>query len=314
MNMANPLNLWEKQWTLHRPFLVSFAFRMTGSLAEAEDLVQDTFLESTAVDASQIENHKSWLTKVCSNKCLDHLKSAYKRRETYSGPWLPDAIPESYQLWGSLQEGSAPDQNILVSETLTTSFLLLAESLTPEERVVFLLSEVFEYSFKDIAQFLDKSDDSCRKIAQRAREAVASKRAKFNNTANAEKLIARFFEHAKNGNDSAIKELLADESEFWSDGGGKVAASTHVLTHNSQIASFFKFLGTTPTFKTADYKLEFHFVNSRPGVVISKKLPSGLWEFETIMTFEMRDEKIARIYAQRNPDKFKALLKTSLVP
>ena len=306
--MENYIHQWERHFTQHRPFLISFAFRMTGSLSEAEDIVQDALLACANVDPSKIENHKSWLTKVCSNKGLDHLKLAYKNRETYHGTWLPDAIPDSLQVWSSL-ESESPDKNLLLSQSLTTSFLLMIEKLNPEERVVYLLNEIFEYSFKEIASFLQKTEDACRKIAERARKAVASQKAKFNpNHQGAEKLIAQFFDLAKVGNTTAMMELLADESEFWADGGGKVSAAAGILTDNFKIANFFSKLGTSPVFASIEFKMEIVPVNHRLGAVISRKLPSGEWVFESVMSFEVQDGKLARIYAQRNPDKLKALV------
>ena len=304
----NYFSAWEWDWRQYRPFLISFAFRMTGSLSEAEDLVQDTFLECARVPRSEIKNPKSWLAKICANKGIDHLKSAYKKRETYPGPWLPDVIPDSLQIWSSLRDSESPEKNLIASESLTTSFLLLAERLTPEERAVYLLSEVFEYSFKEIATFLEKSEGACRKTAQRARAAVLSAPRFAPYSPDSTNLIARFFECAKNGDKSSLVELLSDESEFWSDGGGKVPAAKAILTEQTKIAAFFAGLGSSNAFVSGDFKLDFTPVSSRPGLVISRRLPSGLWSFETIFSFEIQDKRIARIYAQRNPDKLKALL------
>ena len=199
---------WEADWKQYRPFLTSFAYRMTGSLSEAEDLVQDTFLECARFPRSEIKNPKSWLTKICANKGIDHLKSAYKRRETYPGTWLPDVIPDSLQVWTSLHGSESPETSLIASESLTTSFLLLVERLTPEERAVYLLSEVFEYSYKEISTLLDKSEDACRKTAQRARAAVQSAPKFVANAPVAPDLVARFFEYAKNGDQSSLMELL----------------------------------------------------------------------------------------------------------
>jgi len=305
------LKTWESDWKQYRPFLISFAYRMTGSLSEAEDLVQDTFLECARVPRSEIRNPKSWLTKICANKGIDHLKSAYKRRETYPGTWLPDAIPDSLQVWANLHGSETPEKTLINSETLTTSFLLLAERLTPEERAVYLLSEVFEYSYKEISALLDKSEDACRKTAQRARAALQSAPKFAANSSDTVGLIARFFECAKEGDNASLVELLSDESEFWADGGGKVPAAKTRLTEKSSIAHFFAALGTSKAFTPGDFNLEFTPVSGRPGLIVSRKLPSGLWTFETIFSFEIRDGKIARIYAQRNPDKLKALLSAS---
>jgi RNA polymerase sigma-70 factor (ECF subfamily) len=304
------LSEWEGLWKQHRPFLISFAFRMTGSLSEAEDLVQETFLECANTPPSEIRNPKSWLAKICANKAIDHLKSAYKQREIYPGTWLPDIVPDSLQIWSSLTPGSSPEKTLLASESLTTSFLLLAERLTPEERAVYLLSEVFDYSYQEIADFLQKSAEACRKTAQRAREAVVSGPKFQSNSAKSVRVIEKFFESARNGDAAALVSLLSDESEFWSDGGGKVPAAKTVLTAKEQIAAFFAALGLSKAFLPADYNLDFTRVSSRPGVVISKRLASGLWALETVFAFEIRDNKIARIYAQRNPDKLSALLRS----
>lgn len=197
---------WKKAFVEHRTWLISFAFRMTGSLAEAEDIVQDTFMELADAERLEIKNVKAWLTRVCSHKALDHLKSAYKRRETYPGTWLPDAVPDSFQLWSQLNEKETQEKNLLLSESLTTSFLLLIERLSPEERVVYLLTEVFDYAYKDIASFLGKSESACRKIGQRAREAVQASPLKFKPSPdNSMQLISKFFEAAKSGDQLALQ-------------------------------------------------------------------------------------------------------------
>jgi RNA polymerase sigma-70 factor (ECF subfamily) len=307
--MKNFLQDWETQFITHRPYLVAFAFRMTGSLAEAEELVQDTFIECAEVNPAGILNHKSWLTKVCSNKSLDLLKSAYKRRETYIGTWLPDAVPDSYQYWGQLSEGESPDKSLLLSESLTTTFLLMVEKLTPEERVVYILSEVFEYTFKEIGEFLNKTDDSLRKTAQRARNSLLSEKVKFNSSGpESQNLIVKFFEYSKKKDKTELLELLADQSEFWSDGGGKVNAIRVVVRENEQIVRFFTSDYLANIFNSPNLKVETTSVNGLPGLMISTQVPDGTWIFDTIMSFEILGDKIARIYSQRNPDKLKILV------
>lgn len=265
-------------------------------------------MECVATDPATIQNHRSWLTKITSNKGLDHLKQAYKKREVYTGPWLPDAIPDSLHIWEGLSVATSPEKELLAADSLTTSFLLLIEKLTPEERVVYLLGEIFEYSYKEISTFLGKSEATCRKIAERARKAVQAGKPKFETRAsNAEKLITEFFELAKRGDNAAMIQMLAENSEFWSDGGGKVAAAPEVLSDAAKIAQFFKGIGLAFFRKSEFFKTEFAMVNHRPGMIISKKLESGLWVFETIMSFETKDGRIGRIYAQRNPDKLSSL-------
>ncbi|UXR65938.1 sigma-70 family RNA polymerase sigma factor [Bdellovibrio bacteriovorus] len=300
---------WDPLVAKHRPYLISFTFRMTGSLAEAEDVVQDVFIEAAKTDPASIESHKSWLTKICSNRALDLLKSSYKKRETYSGTWLPDAIPDSLQNWDKSWVDSSLEENLLLSESLTTSFLLLLERLNPEERAVYLLSEIFEYPFKEIAEFINKSEAACRKIAQRSREFVTENRKRFEigPDTNPTKIISNFFEIARSGNTQALSDLLSESSEFWSDGGGKIAAVPHVLYAPFEIARFFAGIYSSRVKPPYEMKMEQHPVSGRPGVVISKKLPTGEWCFETVMSFEFENGKIARIYSQRNPDKLSRL-------
>ena len=301
--MKTYINNWETSFITHRPYLVSFAYRMTGSLAEAEELVQETFISCAEVNPDEIINHKSFLTKVCSNKSLDHLKSAYKRRETYVGTWLPDAIPDSFHKFENTLE---------LSESLKTTFLLLIEKLSPEERVVYILNEVFEYSFSEIAEFLNKSIEALRKIAQRARTAVASEKIKYDSSsALAQNLIVDFFEIVKRQDKTSLMKLLADDSEFWSDGGGKVTAVKVVMKDIEQIVRFFTSDVISGIYNSDKLKIESGLVNSLPGLMISRQLENGSWIFDTIMSFEVKDGKIAKIYSQRNPDKLNALIGVS---
>lgn len=301
--MKNYLKAWEPYLTIHRPYLVSFAFRMTGSLAEAEEIVQETFLECQNMSPAEVLNHRAWLTKVCSNKCLDLLKSAYKKRETYTGTWLPDAVPDNFHMWGDINE-----QSLIVQESLSTTFLLLAERLTPEERVVFILSEVFDYSYKEISDFLNKSVEALRKIAQRARDAMNSQRIKYTSqTAEAQQLIADFFELVKKQDRAGLESMLGKDSQFWSDGGGKVQAIRVVVTESEQIVRFFASDVISNVYKNAQLKFEFCRINGLPGLAVSKQDENDLWIFDSLMNFEVLDGKISRIYSQRNPDKLASL-------
>lgn len=308
MEKKNYIQDWESQFIQYRPYLMSFCFRMTGSLTEAEDIVQDAFLACAEVDPKSISNPKSWLTKVCSNKGLDHLKVAWKKREAYTGVWLPDAVPESFQFWGQLEASESPDKNLVNRESLTTSFLLLLQKLTPEERVVYLLSDIFDYSFKEIAEVIQKSEDACKKLAQRARKSFENQKRFLSPTAESEKLISQFFATARLGDTDALAGMLASDSEFWADGGGKVsAASQKVILDIHRTAKFFAGIWSSKYFNTESVKWEIKTVNERPGLVVSRKNDNGEWLFDTIFSFEFDNGKISRMYAQRNPDKLAAL-------
>lgn len=281
---------------------------MTGSLAEAEDIVQETFVACLGTDPAEILNHRAWLTRVCTNKALDYLKLAHKRREAYVGVWLPDAVPDSFQFWGNLEDPSLPGDEILRKESLTMSFLLMLQKLSPEERVVYLLSEVFSYSLKEIGEFLQKTEEAIKKISQRARKAFDNEKRFRNDGPESERVINRFFEIAKTGNAEALAGMLSPDSEFWPDSGGKVpTASKSVIFDIVRTSRFFAGIWASKPFQSDSIKWEYHQVNARPGLIVSSLTENG-WKIDTILSFELENGKIARIYSQRNPDKLQKLI------
>jgi RNA polymerase sigma-70 factor (ECF subfamily) len=294
---------WDKHFILHRPHLIAFSFRLTGSLAEAEDMVQETFIACDGTDPLTIENHRAWLTRVCSHRSLDLLRSAYKKRETYPGVWLPDAVPESFKYWGE------EEKSLLEQESLTTSFLLLLPKLGPEERVTYLLGDILEYSYKEIAEVLQKSEDACKKIGQRARKALDNQKRFHSNNVDNQKVVAKLFELAKRGDTQAVLEMLAPDAEFWADGGGKVSvASKSVIRDHLRTARFFAGVWSSPVaLNNPIHRHESIMVNGRPGLVISSQDENGYWKFHTIISIEVENGKIARIFTQRNPEKLGAL-------
>ena len=289
---------------------MAFSFRLTGSLAEAEDIVQDTFIECAKYNPDEIQNHKAWLTKICSNKALDYIKSARKQRETYVGVWLPDEIPEGLNIWHHLSQDQELDKSLLLSESLTTTFLILFQKLTPQERIVYLLSEIFDYSFAEISEVLNKTIPACKKLAQRARDHISQEKNRFDLPPDdAEKTLRQFFTYAKAGNAEGMASLLSENSELCGDGGGKVRAAGFINDFDS-IIQFFRTLVMSEVFQMENYKIELHKVNSRPGVVISKRNESGTWSLDTVLSFEFKANKIACIYTQRNPEKLNSLTMT----
>jgi RNA polymerase sigma-70 factor (ECF subfamily) len=309
MVMDNYLTAWEPQFIKHRPFLLSFSFRLTGSLSEAEDMVQETFLACAETDPAGVSNHRSWLTKICAHKSLDLLKSAAKKRETYPGVWLPDAVPDVFQYWGNIEEGISPDKKLLNEETFTTGALLLVQKLTPEERVVWILSDVLDYSFREIGEIVKKSEEACKKTAQRARDAITSLRRNNLYSEDNMTVIRKFFRLASAGDAGGLEAMLAPGAEMWSDGGGKVpVASAQVLSDVKRIAKFLAGIWAAPFMNAPTVKQEFRIVNRMAGQVISRQNESGEWVLETVTSIEVVDGKISRIYSQRNPDKLKKLL------
>lgn len=305
---------WEDHYRAHRNFLVSYAFRMTGSLADAEDIVQDTVSECLKFDSSVIKNHRAWMTRICANKALDLLKSSARKRNEYIGTWLPDAIPETLEGEMLRCVTVAADVKMELSESLAMSFLILLQTLNPVERSIFLLKDIFDYSFKEVAELVGKSEAACRKIAERARKSMnGNGRIVRQTSLDSEAMIRQFFDAAKLGDRALMMSLLSEKPEFFSDGGGKAPAARPMIGVPGEIANFFLASSIPTMLKSSNFRLEVQRVNAGPGLVISKREAGGMWSFESIVSFEIEANRIERIYAQRNPDKLKSLLAVGTV-
>lgn len=297
---GNSFTSWKDCYIRQRKFLISYAYRMTGSLADAEDLVQDTISDCLTQEFASIKNHAAWMTRICAHKTLDLLKSAQQKRNQYIGTWLPELIPDG------LNPASVDTDRMEQNDSLSVPFLVLLQRLNPMERAVFLLKDIFNYPFKDIASLLDKSEVACRKIAERARTAIIRKEQLVAKPPlGSEELIQRFFSAAQMGDQQQLEAILSPDSEFFSDGGGKVTAAS-MLFSGKAIASFFSNLKYSPVL-SGPYKLEILWINQRPGFIISILDADGAVKINTIMSFEIRDKTIVRIFAQRNPDKLRTV-------
>jgi RNA polymerase sigma-70 factor, ECF subfamily len=202
-----------------RPLLFSIAYRMVGSVSEAEDIVQEAFLRfhRETREGATIDSPKAWLSTVTTRLSINHLRSARVRRERYVGSWLPEP----------LLTDPAPDasRHAETADSLSMAFLVLLESLSPVERAVFLLREVFEYDYGEIAGVVDKSEENCRQIAVRARRQVEAKKPRFEaSRARREELARRFFEAIGKGETEGLVRLLAADAVAYADGGGKAVA------------------------------------------------------------------------------------------
>ena len=197
-----------------RPHLFSVAYRMLGSASDAEDVVQDAWLRAASAPAA-LESARAWLTTVVTRLCLDRLKSARARREEYVGPWLPEPVPT----------GAVDSADTMLSrhESVTMAFLVLLESLSPLERAVFLLREVFDYEYADIAQITGRDEAACRQLFSRAKKHISDHRPRFPASPEAHaKMVGRFMEACLAGDMDGLMSLLAEDVTAWSDGGGKV--------------------------------------------------------------------------------------------
>ncbi|WNO07522.1 RNA polymerase sigma factor SigJ [Teredinibacter sp. KSP-S5-2] len=277
----------------NRSRLIGLAYRMTGSSAEAEDIVNEVFIKLSEQDISTIDNIDAWVFRATTNLCLDHLKSAKVTRETYIGPWLPEPFQEEKQ---------NPDRIHELDQSLSIAFMLVLERLSPKERVSYILHDIFHFSFDDIANMVDESASACRKQASRARSKLGKNVIHQELEKHEQKKYAQaFFDAVKHGDTEALTDLLVADAVFYSDSGGKAAASLKVLTGAADIAKFFKYY-VAKSFLQAESNRNYTFTeyNGAVGLIIKEegKVISGL-------QFIIEDGKISQIYAHRNPDKLK---------
>jgi RNA polymerase sigma-70 factor (ECF subfamily) len=214
-----------------RPLLFSIAYRMLGSASEAEDIVQEALLRfhRETSKGTPIDSPKAYLSSITTRLSIDHLRSARVRRERYMGTWLPEPL--------LTDPGSDVEQHAETADSLSMAFLVLLESLTPVERAVFLLREVFEYRYDEIATIVGKSEENCRQIAVRARRQVDVKKPRFEaSRARRDELARRFFDAVAGGDQKALVDLLAADVVVYADGGGKATAFPHPVHGRERVA------------------------------------------------------------------------------
>src|SRR5260370_6316571 len=220
----------------YRSCLFAIAYRMLGSAMDAEDMVQETFLRYQATPQASITSLKAFLTTILTHLCLDQLQLARRTREQYLGPWLPEPI-----ITAEADALADVERRVDEYETISLAFLVLLEQLQPIERAVFLLREVFEYDYAEIAAFLGKSEVACRKSFSRAKQNLGDHRPRFPASPETQKqLLTGFVQAVPAGEMTALMDLLAEEVTFWGDGGGKVkGAPRHPIARRLAVASFF---------------------------------------------------------------------------
>lgn len=274
----------------HRRHLMGLAYRMLGSLAEAEDAVQEAYLRWHAADRAAVENPRAFLSKIVTRLCLDQLKSARAKRESYVGPWLPEPVLDSAALTVESASEYAHD--------LSVALMLTLERLSPLERAVFLLHDVFDLPFSEIAQALGRSEAACRQLAARAREHVRAARPRFAASPDEGARLADAFRLAvKSGDAAAMVRLLANDAVLYSDGGGKRLAALNPIHGGEKIARFFaNIVAKTPA--VATWRARAVLINGLPGFVYAE--PDGAIQ---TAAFDVRDGRIAAIYLVLNPDK-----------
>lgn len=275
-----------------RPRLIRVAYRMLGSVAEAEDIVQEAFLRWLDADRDAVREPAAFLHRIVTRLCLDHLKSARHRRETYIGPWLPEPIVVT------------PDEEI---DDVTLPLMLALERLSPLERAVFVLHDVFGVDFEEIATTIGRKPATCRQLASRARANVRSARPRYVlPPEHGLQIASAFFTASRSGDIGELQALLADDVTVHTDGGGKAVAPRRPVIGRDKVTKLFTALA--PIFSAHMSRLLYYgLVNGLPGFV---SIEEGSWLQTTALQIE--NNKIIAIYVTRNPEKLAHLERHAL--
>jgi RNA polymerase sigma-70 factor (ECF subfamily) len=274
----------------YRSYLFAVAYRMLGSVQDAEDMVQETFLRYQATPTETIVAPKAFLTTIITRLCLDQLHRARRTRETYLGPWLPEPILTA--------PAANPAQRVDEAESLSLAFLVLLEQLQPVERAVFLLREVFDYDYAEIGRILGRTEAACRQAFSRAKKHLAEQRPRFPSSAEAHReLLASFVRAVQAGDLQTLTSLLAEDATLWADGGGKVrGAATRPIVGREAVARFS--LGATRRFVPPGSRFELTEVNGELALVIRRDGQATL-----VLTVEVEGGQVRAVRIVANPEK-----------
>jgi RNA polymerase sigma-70 factor (ECF subfamily) len=267
-----------------RPALIRVAYRMLGSIADAEDVVQDAYLRWADTDRDDVRVPEAFLRRVVTRLCLDHLKSARVRREDYVGPWLPEPVVEADEV-----------------EDVTLPLMLALERLSPLERAAFLLHDVFGESFEDVAESLGRDTAACRQLASRAREHVRSEKPRFPVERDHGLEIAQAFFAASRGEIGQLGALLASDVSLYSDGGGKRPAAGRIMLGQDEVTRSFAAIARLVRGHPGRL-VKYAFVNGLPGFVTREA--DGVLQTTALL---IESGRIKAIYVMRNPDKLRHL-------
>ncbi len=282
----------EEAFNQYKTLLFSIAYRMLGSVMDAEDVVQEAYLRWHRLPENEdVASPKAYLSTVVTRLCLDQLRSAKARREVYVGPWLPEPLVTA--------PGSELTERAELADSLSLAFLVLLESLTPNERAAFLLREVFGYEYSEIAHIVDKSEANCRQMVRRAQQHLAARRPRYPVSAEQQlRLTNQFLQACNSGDMQGLIALLSDDIVLYSDGGGKVAAARNPIYGPSPVARFvFGVLSKLP----AGFTAELTEVNGQPAFIGQ----GGGQLF--VMAFDFDSDHIRGLQLVVNPDKLQAL-------
>ncbi|WP_183582996.1 RNA polymerase sigma-70 factor [Paenibacillus rhizosphaerae] len=283
----------EQVYALYKPLLFSLAYRTLGSVLDAEDIVQETFLTLYKSGSDHIHHMKAYLCKIVMNRCLERLRSASRQREVYVGTWLPEPLVTM------AGDDTDPMQAYLQKESISTAYLLLLQQLSHVERVVFLLREAMQYDYKEIADTVGKSPENCRQIFHRAKRSLRVnhkpehlERLESGQDAG---LVEQFIRALTSGDAAQIMKFLSTDAILFMDGGGKVNALTRPLQGHIRISRIVSgFLKNSPQ----SFTYRFAVVSGQPGIVIDRD--GKTW---SVLSIKVLDGRIADLYFVVNPDK-----------
>jgi RNA polymerase sigma-70 factor (ECF subfamily) len=282
----------EESFETYRPYLFSIAYRMLGSAMDAEDMVQETYIRASAAPTEPIRSPKAYLTTIISRLCLDQLDLARRKRELYVGPWLPEPI-----LTAADSEVADPEQHVETAESISLAFLVLLEQFQPFERAVFLLREVFEYEFAEIAAMLGKSEAACRRSFSRSKLHLREHRPRFPASREThQQLLDSYIQAVETGEMKTLINMLSEDVILWADGGGKIkTAALHPIHGPDAVA---RFSVGTQRFLPANYRMEVAEVNGRPAVIIRAD-----GQPFSVITIDVEAGRIRAIHVIANPEK-----------
>jgi len=282
----------------HRPLLFSLAYRMLGSATDADDILQEAYLRFEPAALRTIENPRAYLATIVTRLCLNELTSARARRESYVGPWLPEPVPSS-----RVPDLDNPEARATAYESISLAFLALLERLTPAERAVFLLREVFDYEYDEIAGILEKTPAACRKLFSRAQAFVAANRPRFTTSPEAHRrLLEAFMQAVGQGDVEGLSHMLAEDVVFWADGGGQVrGAALQPMQGRAAVAQFV--LNATARFLPAGARFAVADVNARPTLLVRNADGSPVF----VISLDVDEAQVRAVWVVANPDKLRAL-------
>jgi RNA polymerase sigma-70 factor, ECF subfamily len=273
----------------YRSLLFSIAYRMLGSVADAEDILQESFIRWQGSDAANIHSERAFLVTIVSRLCINHLQSARVQREEYVGQWLPEPLVTD--------RATDPFSAICVDESLSLAFLVLLERLTPLERAVLLLRDVFDYDYAEIARTIGKGEANCRQILRRARERITEMRPRFKpSVEKKEEFLTKFLEASASGDLNGLVALLAADATLHADGGGQAPAVLNVVSGADRVAR--AILGGLSKLVPRNITLQRMQINGEPGIV---SYLDGR-PFSVVM-LGVTDDCIQTVYVVTNPEK-----------